>query len=477
MNQYCDYHPLEAARWHCAACQRRYCPQCLPDMSTSQRRADCPGCGEALQFLGMTDAIEPFWNRLPTFFRYPLNANALTIIIGYSLLAFAFWSFFRNIFVYLFLFASLLKYLYYLVEYTADGHLDAPPATAAYGDGRFAIAGKQLLVFLLMGLLIFLAAFIGGKPLALLATFLLVLALPASTLVLAMDGRALASLNPVFLGTLIARIGWPYFVLYGHLLVLMLVGGTVREFAVTHMPDGLGELVASLVNCYFAVIFFHMLGYLLYQYQDKLGFVSSHQQETTPVPHRPEARFDAELDIHLKDGRYERVQTMLIEALKRQPGDAGRLTQLFRLLAARADGAALIAHHQQLLPWLLQQPDDKSLAQALRLCIKAKPDFVLDDPALACRCAKQLEMQGHHKLALHLLKDFHRRFPKSKELAEAYLLVARILANQLGDWNRATQVLAFIDKHCADQPLHQHIRVCLTQARAQQPLSAAAGIS
>lgn len=472
MKQYCDYHPLESARWHCLSCQKRHCPQCLPDMSASQRQSDCPGCGEALQFLGITDTIEPFWNRLPAFFRYPLNANALTIIIGYSLLVFAFWSLFHNLLIYLLLFATLLKYLYYLVEYTADGHLDAPPVNAAYGDGRFAIAGKQLLVFLLMGLLVFLAAFIGGRPLALLATFLLVLALPASTLVLAMDGRALASLNPVFLGTLIARIGWPYFVLYGHLVVLMLVGGTVREFADSHLPAGLGELVASLVNCYFAVIFFHMLGYLLYQYQDKLGFVSSHQEEQAPVSIHPEARFDAELDIHLKDGRYERVQAMLIEALKRQPGNPNRLSQIFRLLAARADGATLIAQQQQLLPWLLQQPDDRSLAQALRLCIKAKADFVLGDPALTYRCARQLELQGHHKLALHLLKDFHKRFPKAQELAEAYLLVARLLANQLGDWNRAIQVLNFIDRCCAGQPLHQHIRLCLAQAHAQQPLSA-----
>lgn len=473
MNAYCDYHPLDAARWHCTSCQKRFCAACMPDIPPGQNHASCPSCQTALQFLGIGDTIEPFWNRLPAFFKYPFNPNTLAIIIGYSLLVFAFWSFFRNFIVYLFLFATLLKYLYYLVEYTADGHLEPAPISAAYGDGRFAVAGKQLLVFLLMFLLIFGAAMIGGKPLALIATCLLVLAMPASTLVLAMDGRALAAVNPVFLATLIARIGWPYFVLYGHLVLLMLIGGTVQEFAVAHLHGGLGELVASLVNCYFAVIFFHMLGYLLYQYQDKLGFVSSHQGDITRFVANPEARLDADLDIHLKEGRYDQVQKRLLDALQRDSGNPKRLAQLYRLLHARDDTDGLFAQRQQLLPWLLRQPDEKALGATLRLLIKSQPGFVLENPQLACQCAQQLERQGQHKLALHLLKDFHKRFPDASELADAYLLVARTLANQLHDWDKAIQVLSFIDKRCQGHRLHAQIGHNLTQAKAHQPLAPA----
>ena len=63
-----------------------------------------------------------------------------------------------------------------------------------------------------------------------------------------------------------------------------------------------------------------------------------------------------------------------------------------------------------------------------------------------------------------------KRFPNSDQLAPAYLIVAQALANGLQQWEKASAFLAFIQKRCADHPVHQDIEVWLEQARNRQPL-------
>jgi len=99
-----------------------------------------------------------------------------------------------------------------------------------------------------------------------------------------------------------------------------------------------------------------------------------------------------------------------------------------------------------------------------------EPKFQLDDPELAVQCAGTLYHRGHHKAAIRLLQDFHKRFPDSDELAPAYLIVAQALANGLQQWEKASAFLSFIKKRCVNHPAHEHIDVWLEQAANQQPL-------
>lgn len=473
MKHDCHYHPGDPAKWHCGECQVHYCTRCMPDADTRQRNALCPGCNKAMRYLGAATEVVPFWNRIGSFFRYPFHSDPLIVIAICTLVPVIAPANLIGILIWLLLALALFKYTYAVINHTAEGHLKPPSVSVAFTGSGFNIVILQLLVFILMGGLVGAAAMVGGPLLMMLALAFVVLALPASIMVLAMERSVGAAVNPMNLAVLISRIGSPYFLLYGYLILLTLASGVAQDFALNHFPFWLSQPLSGFLNSTFTLILFNMLGYLLFQYQEELGFASDIQGDTADVDmHQRDrsTRFDADIDMNLKDGNYDRVQGMLKEALKRNRDDALRIGQLYQLLIARNDATELYQYHPRILDWLADRNDGEGIASVLGLLEQAEPGFKLDDPELAVRCARCLYLRGQFKQVLRLLQDFHKRFPDSEELAPAYLLVAQALANGLNQWEKATAFLTFIQKRCASHPLHEQIPIFLGQAEKRELL-------
>lgn len=442
----------------------------MPDADTRRRHGTCPHCSQAMRYLGAATEVVPFWNRIPAFFRYPFHSDPLMVI---GICTFVPLLLSRNLVglvVSLILLLALFKYTYAVIKHTADGHLTPPPLGTAFTGSGFDIVILQFLVFLLMGGLVYSAGMLGGPILAMLALAFLVLALPASVMILAMEHQVGAAVNPVNLVSLISRIGWPYFVLYGHLLLLMLASGAVQEFAFNHFSPMVAQPLSGFIGSTFMLIFFHMMGYLLFQFQEELGFASDLQDADSPVREPDRAlRLEADIDMNLKDGNYDRALALIKSGLKADATHPHRLEQFYRLLRATNNEGELYRNHPRLLQWLADRRDGEGLTDMTVLLDKLDPGFKLDDPSLAVSCARTLHHQGEYRLVLRLLQDFHKRFPDSEQLAPAYLLVAQSLA-QLGQWEKATAFLNFIQKRCGNHPLHENIGAYLEQAHSQQPL-------
>lgn len=474
MTSYCDYHPNEAAKWHCAGCQRQYCAGCMPDADRKNHRGFCPQCNHSLKYQGAAGQVEPFWTRIGAFFRYPLSADPLILIALCTLVPAVLSANLIGLVVSVVLLFVLFKYTYSVIQHTAEGNLKPPALATAFTGSGFGIILKQFAVFFLMGGLISASGMLVGSWLAVVTAVFLALALPASVIVLAMEDEVLPAINPIHLAALMARIGWPYFVLYAHLILMFLAGGAVQDFALDNLAPWLGQLIAGFVNSYFTLIFFHMLGYLLFQYQGRLGFASDLQDaetEASDVMRDRSKRLDVDMDMALKDGHYDRLQTLLTDALKRQPLHPGYAEKLYLLIRARQDSASLLQQHRRLLPWLRAKGDSQGLAASLKDLQQADPGFALGDPQLAYECAQLLYQEGEFRLVLQLLQDFHKRFPEYENLAGAYLLVAKTLANGLQRFDKAGAFLRFIQQKCSAHPLHRNVEHYLSQARAGQALT------
>jgi len=468
--EHCSYHPHRSARWHCDHCVLDFCTGCMPDGDAERQTGNCPICSRRLRYSGAAGEVEPFWNRIGRFFLYPLAADPIIVILICTLVPVMLQPNLIGLLISLFLAMALLKYGYSVITHTSEGHMTPPPLAEAFAASEFGIIFRQIAVFFLMGVLIYTSFRLGGAWLGLPMIGFLILALPASVAQLTMDDSVTAAVNPLQLASIMARIGWPYMVLYVHLLLMMVAGSILQDFALNHFPLWMAQPLAGLISSYFVLIFCHMLGYVLFQYQDALGFSSDLQDEgPAPVVDRSK-RLDADIDINLKDGRYDQVQLLLLQALKRQPTDDRRAAQLYKLISARGDDHALQEHHRKILPWLIRQQNGEALAGTLRSLRSANPDFQLQDPDLAFQSAQVLYNQGQYKLLFWLLKDFHKRFPDYPELARAYLLVARALANGMRQYDKAGQFLRFIHKNCSKHPIHGLIPGYLEQVKAGQPL-------
>src|SRR5690554_1600122 len=411
-----------------------YCNRCMPDADSRKRQALCPRCSKSMRYLGAATEVVPFWQRIGAFFRYPFHTDPLMVIAICTLVPIVAPANIVGLIIWLVLALALFKYTYAVISHTAEGHLKPPPVSVAFTGSGFDIVILQFLVFVLMGGLVAAAAMVGGPILMLLALAFVILALPASIMVLAMERSVGAAVNPMNLAVLISRIGTPYFLLYGYLILLTLASGAAQDFAVDHFPMWVAQPLAGFLNSTFTLILFHMLGYLLFQYQEELGFASDLQDEPSGEDmHQRDrgARFDADIDMNLKDGNYDRVQSMLIESLKKDRDNPKRIGQLYQIMTARQATTELYRYHPRLMAWLAQRHDGDGLNQLMQTLQAAEPGFQLDDPELAVQCASALYHRGHFKPALRLLQDFHKRFPDSDQLAPAYLLAAQALANGL----------------------------------------------
>jgi len=473
LNAYCHYHPADAARWHCDECQRFYCTACMPDADIRRRRGICPHCNRALQYRNDAVRIPPFWERTGSVFRYPLATDSLAVITICTLVPMLFSHSLMGLVLTAMLVAALIKYDYAVLTRTASGRMTPPPLLEAFSREGFSMALLQLGLFVAMGALVFLAARIGGGALALIATVFLIAALPAAIMTLALEQNIIQAVNPLHLTSLMARIGWPYVILCTYLILLLLTAGATRDFAAGHFPGYAGRALSGAVNSYFTLILFHLLGYTLYQYRDALGLDTGpdpNEDDRETVTRHPEQRRDADLDMALKDGRYDRAQTLIMESLRREPHNAFRLQQLYRLLCARDDTAELYRQQERLLPWLLDQPDPGPVLDYLKILADHDPAFQITDPETAHRCARLLYRMGEYRWVLRLLKDFHKRFPDYPDLAAAYLLVARTLANGLQQWDKAEPFLRFIEKRCPGHPVHDQLPACRARLAAREPL-------
>lgn len=445
----------------------------MPDADSHRGHGVCPKCNRHLRYLGSATEVEPFWNRIGAFFRYPFHTDPLIVIAICTLVPMALSADLIGLIVSLFLFIALLKYTYAVINHTAEGHMKPPPVATAFTGEGFAVVFQQIIVFVGMGALVSAAGMVGGPILAMLAMAFVILALPASIMVLAMERSALAAINPLHLTGLIARIGWPYFLLYGYLVLLTMASGAAQDFALSNLSPWLAGPISGFLNSTFTLILFNMLGYLLFQYQEELGFASDLQDESEQqdATQRDRSfRLDADIDMDLKDGNYERLQSSLVSALKRDPDNAHRLEQLYRLLIARNDNAELYRRHVSLLEWLVDHNNGAGIADLLTRLEPLNPNLQVDDPELAERCARCLYHQGEYRQALKLLQDFHKRFPESNTLAPAYILAAQILANGLGQWEKAAAFLGFVQKRCQNHPLHSQVDTFLQQVANREPL-------
>ena len=446
----------------------------MPDADTHRKQGHCPKCNRVMRYMGAATEAVPFWNRLGDFFRYPFHLDPLLVIAICTLVPLVLSANIFGLVISLVLFLALLKYTYAVINHTAEGHMKPPPLAVAFSGEGFSIAVQQLLVFILLGAMIGTSGYLGGPVLAFVVMALVVLALPASIMVLAMERTVGAAVNPLNLMTLISRIGWPYFLLYGYLVLLTLASGAAQEFALQHFDPWISLPLAGFLNSTFTLILFHMLGYLLFQYQEELGFASDLQELEAdgqdPASRNRSNRLDADIDMDLKDGNYDRVEAQLKSALKQDPDNPHRLEQLYRFLTARGKQDELRRYAPQILAWLADRNDAAAMVELLDAIESVDPSFRFDDPELSVRCARCLYYRGEYRKALKLLQEFHKRFPDSEQLAPAYILAAQVLANGLSQWEKATAFLTFVQKRCTGHPLHQNVADYLQQAARHEPL-------
>lgn len=455
----CKYHPDRPARRACRACHINFCGSCAP--APAGRTAPvCPVCEAELTSLGAGNVITPFWQRLPRFFLYPANPTSLALIVLLSGLSALAGIFFFGFLVQLVVIIVFAKYAYAVLEQTAKGY-DSPPDFSGAAAGELELPFKQILVFFVFAFANFAIYDLFG-PLAYGLSLLLTdVAIPASVMVLAIQHSFFSALNPLTLGTMIVRIGLPYFVLV--LFLSLLLGGPSIALGMIAelLPEWAVFPLYNFVLMYFALIMFALMGYVIYQYHEELGYPieiepeSGALPETESEPGNPALR---QSEILIKEGRFESALQLLKRAAQDAPADFELRDRLHKLLLARGEPERLLRHGRDYLTRLLIEKRSRHAMAVFRDCHRVDPTCKPVGAGYALQLAEVLVATGEARLALSVLSNFHKTYPGAREIPQAYLLAAHIMCDTYNQDSQALRILDFLLMQYPEHPLTAEIR-------------------
>ena len=278
MKKFCDGHPTRKAHWQCSKCSAQLCPECVIQRESESygHRSTlqfCPKCNLPVDWVGVENLIEPFWNRMPRIFAYPISVPSLILmaVLALATLFFSgpglFSSLMKGV-----MWLVLIKYSFESLKATAGGNLKPPPVNSQTISDDFQQVFKQFVIyiaiFLAFGWISFHAGLLIGFAFLMAALFFV----PSMIILLVTTGRLIHALNPVMFVRLTFRIGWAYLLMYFFLFLLGSAPAYLFQFLIKFLPAELHLLLYGFAESFYTIVSYHLMGYVILQYHDKIGY-------------------------------------------------------------------------------------------------------------------------------------------------------------------------------------------------------------
>ena len=388
-------------------------------------------------------ATLPFWERLRPMLLYPMHSEALLTISVLAVLRLLGFvpgiGWLLNILITV----GMLKYAAEVLTATANGHMEAPNGYSTPDEVGWTVLKVQVLLWLLaIGLTLVLGA-MGAGALAFAPLFIVALGAPAALMSAAIDQDTLGALNPSMWAATISRIGWPYIGASLLCLVIMFSETNAQRMLVPFLPGPLAIVGHYFIAHYFTVVTFHLLGYLVYQYRDALGYEVK-PTHYKPLP-RPKDRDQGVLDEAEKlaaDGDTAGAATLLGEHIHERGGTDAVHQRYRKLLNLHGDSAALAKHARTWLNVMIAQERWRQALEFWAEIRAADAQLWPSDPDQVLELLDKAHELGRPELSLPFASGFSRVYPKHPAVGAVHLRVARALAGPMG---RAADALKLLE--------------------------------
>lgn len=425
----CDFHPLNPARWQCHQCHSFYCTTCMPEHGPR-----CPDCTNTLRNLGSSNEIEPFWDRISTFFKYPLQGQSLLLVLMTTLVFSQAQESLSSFFIIIALTTTYTLYSFSVLRHMAKGELTPPSLLSAF-DGNVKILFKSIIW---MAGLIFLAAsgFLVGQWLGWFTVIMVLFLFPASAIIYVHESSVVDAIKPFRLMDFFLKTHTGYLILFVHLVLILLVVSAVENWLGSKdLPGVVYMAVTGFFSVYSTIILYALCGYFLLQYQRELGLfaIIDHHEELPSEPLH-------QVKLFLKKGDYEQALNKLDALIKTNASQDFEyyrwdlLLQLKRYEVLEPKADAILRRYLSVRPFNEIKPFVLYLLNSGGLKITELP--------VRIQLASTLNKQHLNKWAYSLLKDTHKQFPNDPNLVKAMIVLADITLEMNQD-ALAKKILSF----------------------------------
>ncbi len=468
MKQFCKYHPNRAAHWYCNTCNRLLCPQCVDvrDMGgyrQGEKLHMCPKCNLELQWLGVGNIIDPFWKRMHRFFIYPLKGHPLVLMLLLSVVLtlfarFGFWGLLVQIMVW----GVVLKYAFSILQNTAGGDLLPPTLSASNLSDNFGPVIKQVGIYVAL----FFAGFWVFKYLGLIAGLIFALSailfLPAMLILLVTTESLVQAINPMMFVTLVFRIGWGYLLMYFFCSLLGGAPALLGQHVFQHFPPILQVFFFTLAKIYYTFISYHLMGYVILQYHEDIGYsvdvddFRDEESDALEAEHEadtPESRLLLRVNQMVKDGDHQGALALIENETELSGMEDPLLSaQYYTLLKLTNSTDKLADHGVSHLALLVKQNDKDAAISAYRECLSARQDFA-PPAATLFKLGGWLNESGDNKTAIETFNKLIKAFPADPLVPKSYFRAAQIFNDHMNNPEKAKRILNGLLKKFPDHDI------------------------
>lgn len=461
MKEPCKYHPGEQAVWFCPHDGIHFCAGCVAEKDTGDEvQASCFLCGKPLVRVSRGVAEVPFWQILAHFVRYPLAPEPMLVALVVALLGAALPASLVGLGIMAALAVPVGRMGSQMMEKALEGQMRPPDWSALTGTSGWPKAVQQWLLFAAVAVGIGLAFLALGKSagtgIALGVWFLL----PAILIQLQLEGNLLLVLLDVpRLFSTMLTVGIDYFLA----VVVLFIGSMIVAVAGSiawELPVFLFWPITVVLLAWFWYAAMHLLGYLACQRREALGYTSESAQAEARKRRARRPEEERRLAVMLCEGRYRKVVDHYRKKLEKQEASLSLNDQYFRLLDALGWKDEILQHAPVYLNVLLQNQQDYRVVEQVRRYRELDPAFRPEGAQLTWDVARLLADAGHHKLAVQLLQDLHKRAPTWPGLPDAYLFIARLLAGEFNLTGKAAQYIKFVETRFREPSAREKARAC-----------------
>ena len=403
--------------------------------------------------------IVPFWNRLRAISLYGLREESLTTLVTFSacelltLLPGVGW------FMGLLITVALYRYGFEALRSTADGRMEPPPGGFHFDESAGWRAVRLQIGFILLGIL---AILLLGPIAGLIVAIVLAFGWPGAMMSLAIDESVAHAINPGTWLSIMGRLGWPYFIVTLLCFVIYLSMANAQALFTPFLPHAAAIVIARFLSGYALVTTFHLMGYLIYQYQDELGYTPDQPMSAAPAPSDPDRDVLDQTEALVREGKADDAAKLLHDHLRGRGGADTAHLQYRKLMRLGGDKEGLLQHGREYISSLLSRDKDNLAIDVARECSELDPAFAPSRAEDTTRIAHKAAQLGHSQTALRLLSGFHRRHPDSPDIPKNYLLVATLMFERLNRDKDARALLVQLQKNYPDHELQPRIAAQLS---------------
>jgi len=447
---YCKYHPKIAARWECPDCNLSICGGCA-SKDTVRNTAQCPVCKNQLTAIAASNFIEPFWHRIPRFFKYPANGQALIFIaVAGFFMSFGMYGGLMSMLMLVVFSLAFLRYAMMVLDSAAEGRDKPIPITIQMFTSGHLLPLKLLATYIAFGLAVSMLSKYLGPVIGLFGMIFVLATLPASTMALATTESFMQAINPMMLIGIVKGMGKSYWVLYLFLILLSACQGAVVSF-VAKADSFLLWPVQNAIGMYFTLIMFNLMGYVMFQHHEQLGYsvrleVDQDYGRKSNEAHKSRSSHPAvqEAELLLKEGNIEEATKRLTAAAQGSNVPLEVHKYYHQLLFNSSQAELMAKHAKDYLNILLYHKKTTEAARLVVDCFKHKISLRPADANNLYTLVYALKDIRAFKECVALANNFHVQNPNHPDTPRLYLLVAKILSEELRQDAMASKILQFL---------------------------------